>query len=157
IYGMYVVIAGFYGATAIVAVASWIAFGHNGEEVRADHFHAHGRVMHSAVCLWGYLGFFQLMLLWIGNIPADVAFYARRAVGQWWSVALVLVVGRFVVPFFLLLSRRLKRTPKSLAQVGVFMIAMHILDVAWLVIPSRTPSVFWSALAPLAAVIGLAG
>jgi hypothetical protein len=158
IYGLYVLVSGFYGATALVAVLAWIAQRHGrlGSEVRPDHFHALGRLMLTAVCLWAYLGFFQLMLQWIGNIPAEVGFWVRRSSGAWRVVSWVLVVGHFMVPFFLLLSRALKRSPNALASVGALMLVMHVVDVAWLVLPSRAPGPYLSALAPTFAVVGFA-
>jgi hypothetical protein len=157
IYGLYVLISGFYGATALLSTLAWLAHRHGriGAEVRPAHFHALGRLMLTAVCLWGYLGFFQLMLQWIGNLPAEVGFWVRRGSGPWGVVSAVLVVGQFVVPFFLLLSRPLKRIPNALACVGGWMLVMHVVDVEWLVLPSRAPAPFASALAPLAAVVGL--
>ncbi len=153
IYGLYVAVSGFYGATGLVAIAAYVAL----REAKPDHFHAHGRIMLTAVCLWGYLGFFQLILQWIGDKPADAGFWMRRASGDWGVVAWLLVVFHFVVPFFLLLSRPLKRSAGALAMVGALMFVTHVLDIAWLVMPSRTPVVFASALAPLCAVFGLGG
>lgn len=157
IYGMYVVISGFYAAMALVAVLAWLAVrrGQLGAEVRPDHFHALGRLMLTAVCLWGYLGFFQLMLQWIGNLPSEAAFWTRRASGPWSIASALLLVGHFVVPFFLLLSRPLKRRPGPLAAVGALMLVMHVVDIAWLVVPSRTAGLFASALPPAIAVLAL--
>jgi hypothetical protein len=159
IYGLYVLVGGFYGATGLVAVLAWLALrrGVLPRDVRADHVHAHGRLMLTAVCLWGYIGFFQLMLQWIGNIPSEAQFFARRAEGSWAAVSWVLALGHFVVPFFLLLSRPLKRSPGPLAAVGVLMVAMHIVDVLWLLIPSRAPALYWSLIPPVLAVTGLGG
>jgi hypothetical protein len=86
-----------------------------------------------------------------------VGFWVRRGSGSWGIVSAVLVVGQFVVPFFLLLSRPLKRSPNALACVGGLMLVMHVLDIAWLVLPSHATSPYPSALAPFAAVIGLGG
>jgi hypothetical protein len=158
IYGMYVGVSGFYGALALVAVLSFVARARGAldPEARADHFHALGRLMLAAVCLWAYLAFFQLLLQWIGNLPAEAVFWTRRTAGSWAIVSVVLIVGHFLVPFFLLLSRPLKRSPSALAAVGALMLAMHVLDVAWLVLPSRTPGLQVGALAPACAVLGLA-
>lgn len=160
IFGMYVAVSGFYGATGLVAILAWLAVRRQllkPDEVRPDHFHAHGRLMLTAVCLWGYLAFFQLMLQWVGNIPAEVQFYARRALGPWAGISAALVLGHFVVPFFALLSRPLKRRPDALAAVGAVMLLTHVLDVAWLIVPSRAPGLFATAAFPFAAVVGLAG
>jgi hypothetical protein len=163
IYGMYVLVAGFYGATALVAIGSWLAIRRgilpsSANGVRPDHIHAHGRLMLTAVCLWGYVAFFQLLLQWIGNLPAEAVFYVRRGGGGGWAgVSWLLILGHFIAPCFLLLSRPLKRDARLLAAVGVLMFAMHLVDVAWLVMPSRVASPFPGMLAPFAAVVGLAG
>jgi hypothetical protein len=144
----------------LVAVLAWLALRSGRlppEDVKPDHFHAHGRMMLTAVCLWGYLGFFQVMLIWIGDLPSEVTFFTARSAGAWGAASWVLVIGHFVVPFFLLLSRPLKRNPATLAFVGGFMVLMHVVDVTWLLLPSRLSSVPASAIAPLAAVCGLAG
>jgi hypothetical protein len=159
IFGLYFAIGGFYGATGLVAVFTWVAIRRRtiAIEPRPDHVHALGRIMLTAVCLWGYLGFFQLMLQWIGNLPAEVGFWVRRLHGGWAPVTALLVVGHFVVPFFLLLSRPLKRNPGSLAAVGALMVVTHVVDVMWLVLPSRASAPFPSVLAPIAAIVGLGG
>jgi hypothetical protein len=51
----------------------------------------------------------------------------------------VLVVGHFAVPFFGLLSRRLKRSPVGLAWTAAWLLAFHSLDVVWMVVPAAPP------------------
>jgi hypothetical protein len=160
IYGMYVVVGGFSGAMGLVAVLAWLAMRSGrirAADVKPDHFHAHGRLMLTAICLWAYLAFFQMMLIWIGNVPAEVTFFVARSSGPWGRVAWILAIGHFVLPFLALLSRPLKRDPERLAAVGAWMVVMHVVDVVWLMFPSRLSSVPAVALAPFAAVCGLGG
>ena len=67
------------------------------------------------VVFWAYISFGQLLIYWIGDIPDEVSYFVRRTAGTWTAVTYVIVFGHFVVPFFVLLNRRLKRHPVVLA------------------------------------------
>jgi hypothetical protein len=51
------------------------------------------------------------------------------------TLALVLVLFHFALPFLLLLSRELKRNAQSLALVAGALFVAHILETLWLVGP----------------------
>lgn len=139
-YGLYVFTSGFVNALAVIAVAAWLAqrSGLLPESVGPDHFHALGRLMLMALILWAYIAFFQLLLIWIANIPHEITFYHARSRQAWTPVNFILILARFGVPFFALLSRPLKRSSTLLAWVGAWLVLMGALDFAWLVIPSDT-------------------
>ena len=40
------------------------------------------------------------------------------------------------MPFFFLMSRHVKRDPRTLAAGSLWLLAMHLLDVHWLVMPT---------------------
>jgi hypothetical protein len=94
-----------------------------------------GRVLFAMVVFWAYIAFGQFLVYWIGDIPEEVSYYARRTAGSWSAVTYLIVVGHFVVPFFVLLNRRLKRHPAVLAVVGAWVFAMQFVDVYWQVMP----------------------
>jgi hypothetical protein len=50
-------------------------------------------------------------------------------------VGAFLAVFHFLVPFFLLLSRDLKRSPRALSFVAAWLLFVHWVDVYWLVMP----------------------
>jgi hypothetical protein len=61
-------------------------------------------------------------------------------------VALALVVFHFVLPFLLLLSRKIKRAPQLLVKVAIGVLAARIIDLFWLIAPEMHPdglSVSW--------------
>jgi hypothetical protein len=63
------------------------------------------------------------------------------------------------VPFLILLLRRLKFRPRAMAAVAGWLVAMHLVDIYWLVIPSHVQGTLvlsWLDLAALAAVVGTA-
>jgi len=47
-----------------------------------------------------------------------------------------LAVGHFAVPFFFLMPRAIKRNAATLVGAALWLLAMHFIDVYWLVIPS---------------------
>jgi hypothetical protein len=86
--------------------------------------------------LWAYLAFSQLLIVWAGNLPEEIGWYLKRMQGIWGAVAIALVVGHFALPFVLLLSRDVKRHPKLLSRIAVFVLVMRFVEIVWLVAPS---------------------
>lgn len=127
-FGLYVFVGGLVAAIALLAVL-------RGPDVGPPHVHAIGRLLLMAVILWAYIAFFHLLLIWIADIPRESAFYAARARGPFAGMSAVLVLGHFVLPFFLLLSRSFKRSAVALSLLGGFLLVMHAVDLAWLVLP----------------------
>jgi hypothetical protein len=116
-----------------------------------------GNLMLTFTILWAYMSFSQFLIIWSGNLPEEIGYYDRRTGTLWTYVGTVLVFLHFLLPFFLLLSSRLKRTPRMLAWTAGFIIALRLVDYAWDVIPSlhRTGQQFlWT---DLAAVVGIGG
>jgi hypothetical protein len=144
IFGMYVFCGAFYGGMGAIAIACAVAYraGRFPRDVGPPHFLSIGRVMLVSTILWAYIGFAQLLLIWIANLPREVTFYVQRTAGAWSFFSGVQLFGHFVLAFLLLLSRALKLEAKALAWVGGLLVVMHGVDVYWLVVPSdRQPSV----------------
>ncbi|HVZ23632.1 MAG TPA: hypothetical protein VG871_21310 [Vicinamibacterales bacterium] len=103
--------------------------------VKPDHAQALASLLLSFVIFWFYIAFAQLLIVWIGNEPAEITWYVARSHGVWLATGVVLGVGNFAVPFLLLLFRRIKRSPVAMARLGVWLLAMHALDLCWLAGP----------------------
>ncbi len=158
IFGLYVFASGFVSATGLFALLAWRgrSWGVVPDGVGPAHFHALGRLMLTAVLFWAYIAFFQLLLIWIANLPREVGFYLRRSQGSFAVVSALLVVGHFALPLLALLSRSLKRSPPALAMVGAWLFVFAPLDFAWLVLPARTTRLLPLDVGPSVAVTGLA-
>jgi hypothetical protein len=124
--------------------------------------HDLGKLLLAFTMLWGYVNFSQFLIVWSGNVSEETPFYLNRTHGGWNAVAIALVVFHFALPFALLLSRPLKRSPRALAAVAALMLAMQLVDLYWLIGPDlaahgegKVPlRVHWM---DLAAVVGLGG
>jgi hypothetical protein len=107
--------------------------------LKPRHFHDLGKLLLAFVMLWAYLSFSQFLIIWAGNLPEEIPWYVRRTTGSWGYVAIALVIGHFALPFVLLLSQDLKKRSGLLAAVAMFIIAMRLLDLIWLVEPEFRP------------------
>jgi hypothetical protein len=141
VYGVYVFAGGFIAALGLIAfIAKTSASGGAlNESVTSEHFGALGKLMLTFVIFWVYIAFAQFLIIWIGDIPDDSSWYVIRAAGSWGIFGLAIVVGQFAIPFVLLLSRALKRSPRVLGAIGAWLVLMHLLDVYWLVLPAFYP------------------
>jgi hypothetical protein len=104
------------------------------------HIHDLGKLLLAFVMLWAYFQFSQLLIIWSGNQPEEITFYYSRLHSQWGVVAVIVVIFHFFVPFFLLLSRDLKRNPRILPMVAIWLILMRLVDLFWYTRPQFTPS-----------------
>jgi len=104
--------------------------------VTKRHLHDLGKLMLALVMLWTYLSFSQLLIIWSGNLPQEITWYTRRLNGGWWWVALILLLFHFALPFCLLLSQSLKRNPKTIAWIAIFIVCIRAIDIFWLIEPN---------------------
>ncbi|MGA7120591.1 MAG: hypothetical protein WBY94_10860 [Polyangiaceae bacterium] len=159
ILGVYSFAGAFSGAMGATALGAWLAWRARllPRDVGPAHFHALGRVLLVAVIFWAYIGFAQFLLVWIADMARETSFYLDRSGGVWAYMAVVLFAAHFAIPFLLLLSRSLKRTPSMLGVVGGLLVCAHALDVYWLVVPALRGGVRWLDLPVVIGVVGVAG
>ena len=142
IFGLYVFAGSFVGAIAAVCVMA-----HFSQSVprtpasspgpfTADHAQALGRVLFAMVVFWAYMAFSQLLIYWIGNVPAEVTFFAVRTTG--------VVVGRHLAPRRGPLRGAVLRAPQPPDEARPRLprrrsargcSSMHFVDTYWLILP----------------------
>jgi hypothetical protein len=125
--------------------------------VTIEHYHDLGKLLFGFTVFWAYIAFSQYMLYWYGNVPEETQWYLKRQTGDWTWVSLALLFGHFVIPFFALISRYPKRRPRLLVLACLWMVAMHWLDLFYLVGPEFSPESVQLGLIDLFCFIGLGG
>jgi hypothetical protein len=110
--------------------------------IQKRHIHDLGKFLLTFILLWAYFNFSQLLIIWSGNQPEEITFYRSRLYGGWGAVAVVVLIFHFFVPFFLLLSRDLKRNTRLLPKVAIWMIFMRLVDLFWITRPEFTLRAF---------------
>jgi hypothetical protein len=160
IYGVY-----FFGGSGMAAMAFLILAGvvlarrpPFDHWLGRRHFHDWGKLLFAFVLLWTYFALSQFLIIWSGNLPEETIWYLHRMTHGWQYVGLALALLQFAVPFALLLSRGLKRNPRALAGVALFILLMRWVDHLWQIAPSFHPNGFalhWLDVAAPLAVGGL--
>jgi len=131
------------------------------ERVSPDHFNDLGNLLLTCVILWAYCSFAQLLITYLGNGHGETTWYMPRTSGPWHAIAAVLIVFHFLVPFFLLLMRSIKRYIPAIMWLCALLLVMRMLDVFWITIPSGEDAglpLAWSEAAlAVGSVIGIGG
>jgi hypothetical protein len=138
IFGVYA-FAGLFQTTMAVVIIMAIMLmksGHLKGFVTEDHLHDLGKYMFAFTVFWAYIAFSQYMLIWYANLPEETIFFKPRSSGSWGMVSILLLVFKFIVPFFALLPRWAKRTPSHLLAVSGLLLVMQYVDLYWLVVPN---------------------
>ena len=133
--------------------------------ITPEHYHDLGKMLFSFVAFWAYIAFSQYMLMWYGNIPEETVWWGQRLGHGWLGFSVGLALVNFVLPFFFLLSRDVKRHRVTIGIAAVWLLAAHYVDVYWLVMPSLAAHgvgglgsgfrLDWLDLLALVAVVGL--
>jgi hypothetical protein len=159
VFGLLYFSGGFIAQLSLVAVIARAArrVPEVAASIHPSHTGALGRMMLAFLVFWAYMEFAQGVIIWMANKPDEVPWYVARGAGQWGAVFTVLVIGHFAAPLLALLSKPLKRRPTLLAGVGGWLVAMHYVDVYWLVMPvlHRAVAPHWLDVAAPCAVLGV--
>lgn len=117
-----------------------------------------GNLLLMYVLLWAYLAYSEFLIIWVGNLPREIAWYVPRLQTGWFGLGVFLVVVHFFAPLVILLFRAVKRAPALLGSVAALLLAAHVADVYWLIAPSVRPQAFsiaWGDVAALAVAAAL--
>jgi hypothetical protein len=148
IFGLIILIGEVLSAMCFAVVVERILVNYKpmSEMLKADFVHDHGKWMLVFIMVWAYFNFSQWLIIWAGNLPAEITFYLTRLNGGWGFIGLWLVLFHFAVPFAILLSRPFKRDIRRLVWLAVWMMLMRYLDLFWIIEPnfSKTLTVTWA-------------
>jgi hypothetical protein len=122
-----------------------------------DTLHKIGNLLLAFVMIWAYLEFGQLLIIWSGNLPNEISWYLHRVAGGWRWVSVFLFLFNFLIPFFLLLMRPVKRRAQTLAMVAACILVAHIGAVWWTITPSLHPQHFHFTWWAILTFVGIGG
>jgi hypothetical protein len=102
-----------------------------------------GNILLTALLTWVYMTFIQFLVIWSGDLSQEIPWYLERVAGGWSVVVLVLLILDGLLPFLLLLSRRIKQHVKSLSLVALLILIAQFIYVYWLIRPAFATSLSW--------------
>jgi len=129
LFGAYAFVKAFYiglGGLIIIAALVHIDRG-EASPLTASHFHDLGKLFFAFCLFWADLFYCQFLVIWYGNLPEETSFIIRRTfLMPWKGLAWAVFIACFVIPFFILLNKRVKTMPlfmiflSSLILVGIW-------------------------------------
>lgn len=111
-----------------------------GEQIHTQQYWDMGKLNFGFCMLWGYMFWSQFLTQWYGNLPEETQWLILRTREfPWKGLAWIAFPMAFVIPFITLLSRDLKKTPKTYAAVCLTLMAGVWLDRYLIIMPEVSP------------------
>jgi hypothetical protein len=129
-------------------------------EITPEHYHDLGKWLFALTAFYTYVAFSQYMLIWYANLPEETIWYRNRMEGGWFAISIAMPFLRFLIPFFVLLSRGAKRSLTVIGLMAVWSLVVEYIDLYWVVMPTYFkdgPRFHWLDLATLAATVSICG
>ena len=149
IYGMMIVGGQLLGALALATLAAVL-----GGRTDAGQRHDLGSLLTAAILLWFYLSFMQFLIVWQENLPSEITWYIPRFSDGWGWVAALGALAQGALPFAALIWWPVKRSRGGLAAVCLLLLAAHLLECWWLILPGLAGGFTWFAPAATLAMGG---
>ncbi len=161
IFGVYWFAGSFVSAIALLMLAVMVPSDPNLAAARTSNQHVANlaALLFAFSCFWAYAGFSQYLIIWQANLPEEVSWLSARGLFDlarfhrgidpplsaaewnptgtaWFPVTALLIIGRFALPFLLLLSYHVKRDRKLLTALAVWTLTMQFVDTFWMIKPA---------------------
>jgi hypothetical protein len=107
--------------------------------LKQNYFYFIGVLLLGFTLLSAYTEFAQYFVVWNANVPEETFWYLAREKGNWWTLSMILIVGKFFVPFFALLPVHTKTNFKILIPTCLLIAVMHYADLAFNILPAWHP------------------
>ncbi|GAB6146369.1 hypothetical protein [Desulfocicer niacini] len=111
--------------------------------------------------VWGDFFYSQFVVIWYGNIPEESAYIIERTMTYPWSIlAWTVFLGCFILPFIILLSRKIKQSPRCMVVISSCVLAGLWIEHFLLLGPSflaHDPAVFPIGFGELIITLGFLG
>ena len=156
-FGVYI-FAGTAGSSMsllVLVITALRRAGYLKDVVTLEHYHIMGKWMLAFSVFWAYIGFSQYMLIWYANMPEETEYFITRNTESWWTLSLLLVIGRFFGPFAILLLRSIKKQPHRLCYVAGWIVFMQMLDMYIVILPALHGTGVHVSIWDFVAIIGM--
>ena len=130
LFGAYAFAKAFYlGLAALMILSALFYLGRSGElSLSSSHFHDLGKLLFAFCLVWADFFYVQLVVIWYGNISEETTYVIQRVMLlPWRQLAWTVMIVGFVIPFFILLNRKVKSKP-----VPMIILCTAVISVLWL-------------------------
>ncbi|RPJ77302.1 MAG: hypothetical protein EHM15_00515 [Desulfobacteraceae bacterium] len=138
LFGAYHFVKAFYlGLGALIILAALLALRRGGAPgLESRHFHDIGKLFFAFCLLWADFFYVQLTVIWYGNIPEETHYVILRTVlPPWRPLAWTVFSMVFIIPFIVLINKRIKTVPAAILTLCSLVIVGLWLELLLLVGP----------------------
>jgi len=160
-FGGYVFLANIYTGLAMIALtAMYLASRHReyAKVLTGQQMWDLGKMTFGFCMLWGYTFFCQFLPQWYANLPEETQWMILRTREMPWQGLGWIVFGMcFILPFVMLLSRDVKRTPRAYSTVAVIILVGIWLEKYLIIAPQLYPTTIPLGLFDVGLTLGFLG
>lgn len=131
LFGAYHFVKAFYvGLGGVIILAAIICLLRGKDSgLSSTHFHDIGKLFFAFCLLWADFFYVQLTVIWYGNIPEETQYVILRTVlPPWRSLAWTVFILAFIIPFIVLLNKRVKTKPGLMLPICTMVIVAMWLE-----------------------------
>jgi len=142
LFGAYAFAKAFYLGLLALMIVAGVSYLARGEQcgVMASHFHDLGKLLFAFCLVWADFFYVQLLVIWYGNVSEETRYVIQRVMLlPWRPLAWTVFIMSFVIPFFVLLNRRVKEKPAVMLPLCLFVLTGLWLEHLLLVGPALNP------------------
>lgn len=139
LFGAYFFMSSFYLGLAAVAILAVLARRRLGleEQIGRKQFHDLGTLLFGFCLVTGDFFWSQFVVMWYGNLPEETEYLILRGYEMPWApLTWTVLLVSFIIPFLLLLSRRVKESPRTLLAIALVILVGMWIERYSLVVPS---------------------
>ncbi len=149
-------------ALIIVVTLSLKKAGFIGDEINVEHYHDLGKLQFGFLVFWAYITFCEFFLIWYAGIPEETVYFHRRwDYPNWRLLSQGLIAFHFIFPFYLIMSRNVKRNLGMLGFGASWILMIHLAEMYWIVMPYYAEfqdidlGMVWMDLAAVFGIVGI--
>ncbi|MEW6670664.1 MAG: hypothetical protein AB1427_03125 [Thermodesulfobacteriota bacterium] len=126
LFGAYTFVKAFYIGLGGLIILAWLLHlkAENRFGLQLSDFHDIGKLFFAFCLVWADFFYVQLVVIWYGNIPELTGYVIERTLTPPWNtLAWTVFIVCFILPFLLLLNKKLKTKPWAMIPLCCLVIA----------------------------------
>ncbi|MFH1351531.1 MAG: hypothetical protein ABII26_11460 [Pseudomonadota bacterium] len=139
LFGAYSFVKAFYMGLGALIILIGLVYLRQGEHsgIASSHFHDLGKLFFGFCLIWADFFYCQFIVIWYGNISEETSYIIERTMlSPWRSLAWTVFALTFIIPFFVLINKKVKTKPVlmmlicTVALVGLWLEHLLLLGPA---------------------------
>ncbi len=142
LFGAYYFVASFFTGLCFLMILACISITRDGLDrfIFKKQLHNIGKLMLGFCIMTADFFFVQFFVIWYGNIPEETHYIIERIYQQpWKTLSWAVLIIAFIVPFIVLLSRRVKMIPVFMIGLSIWILVGMWLEKVLVIAPSLWP------------------